>query len=203
MASLNKVMIIGNLGRDPEVSYTPGGLAITKLSVATTDVRNDRNTGERQERTEWHRITLFGKLAETAGRYLSKGRQVYVEGRLQTSQYEKDGITRYSTDIIASDVRFLGSRGEGAGAGAGAGGGFGQQQSGGFGGGGYNQQQSQPQQNQGYGGAGGYPGSYNQAPPQQQQPAQPQNGFDQNGGGGFGGGGDAGFTNPPDDDIPF
>ena len=190
MASLNKVMIIGNLGRDPEVSYTPGGLAITKISVATTDVRTDRNTGERQERTEWHRITAFGKLGETCGRYLSKGRQVYVEGRLQTSSYEKDGITRYSTDIIASDVRFLGGRGEG-GSGGGFGGG-GQQQSG-FGGGGYNQQP--PAQNQGYG-AGGYAGSYNQ-PPTQQPPSHHQ-------GGGFGGGAsDPGFTNPPDDDIPF
>ena len=192
MASLNKVMIIGNLGRDPEVSYTAGGLAITRLNIATTDVRNDRNTGERTERTEWHRITLFGKQAENAGRYLAKGRQVYVEGRLQTSSYEKDGITRYSTDIIANAIQFLGAKGEGAGAPAG---GFGQQQGGGFGGG-YNQQpptQNQGQGQQGYGAAGGHPGSYN-------QPQQQQGGFDQ--GNGFGGG-DSGFTNPPDDDIPF
>lgn len=200
MASLNKVMIIGNLGRDPEVSYTPSGLAITKFSVATTDVRVDRNSGERTERTEWHRITVFGKTAENCGRYLAKGRQVYVEGRLQTSSYEKDGITRYSTDIIANQVTFLGGR-NADGGGQQAGGGFGGGQNN-YQGGGYNQQP--PAQNQGgYGSAGGYPGSYNNAPqqPPQQPAAQPQNGgFEQNGGYG---GGDAGFTNPPDDDIPF
>jgi len=203
MASLNKVMIIGNLGRDPEVSYTPSGLAICKFSVATTDVRVDRNSGERTERTEWHRITVFGKNAENCGRFLAKGRQVYVEGRLQTSSYEKDGITRYSTDIIASQITFLGSRNADGGG----------QNS--YQGGGYNQNQTQAQtqtQGGGYGSAGGYPGSYNSAPqqpaqqPAQQQPsqqpaAQPQgNGFDQ--GGGYGGG-DPGFTTPPDDDIPF
>lgn len=200
MASLNKVMIIGNLGRDPEVSYTPSGLAITKFSVATTDVRVDRNSGERTERTEWHRITVFGKNAENCGRYLAKGRQVYVEGRLQTSSYEKDGITRYSTDIIANQVTFLGGR-NADGGGQQAGGGFGGGQNN-YQGGGYNQQP--PAQNQGgYGSAGGYPGSYNSAPqqPPQQPAAQPQNGgFEQNGGYG---GGDTGFTNPPDDDIPF
>lgn len=204
MASLNKVMIIGNLGRDPEVSYTPSGLAICKFSVATTDVRVDRNSGERNERTEWHRITVFGKTAENCGRFLAKGRQVYVEGRLQTSSYEKDGITRYSTDIIANQVTFLGGRN--ADGGGQQGGGFGGGQNGGYQGGGYNQNQNQ-NQGGGYGSAGGYPGSYNSAPqqpaqqPPQQPAAQPQgNGFDQ--GGSFGGG-DPGFTNPPDDDIPF
>lgn len=102
MASLNKVMIIGNLGRDPEVSYTPAGLAIAKFSVATTERIKE------QEKTEWHRVTAFGKTAENCGRFLSKGRQVYVEGRLQTSSYEKDGITRYSTDIIANVITYLG-----------------------------------------------------------------------------------------------
>ncbi|VFQ44113.1 single-stranded DNA-binding protein [Desulfoluna butyratoxydans] len=204
MASLNKVMIIGNLGRDPEVSYTPSGLAICKFSIATTDVRVDRNSGERTERTEWHRITVFGKTAENCGRFLAKGRQVYVEGRLQTSSYEKDGITRYSTDIIANQVTFLGGRN--ADGGGQQGGGFGGGQNGGYQGGGYNQNQNQ-NQGGGYGSAGGYPGSYNSAPqqpaqqPPQQPAAQPQgNGFDQ--GGSFGGG-DPGFTNPPDDDIPF
>jgi len=203
MASLNKVMIIGNLGRDPEVSYTPSGLAITKFSIATTDVRVDRNSGERTERTEWHRITVFGKTAENCGRFLSKGRQVYVEGRLQTSSYEKDGITRYSTDIIANQVTFLGGgarNGEGGGqqAGSGFGGGQNNYQGQGQGqGGGYNQNQNQ---GGGYGSAGGYPGSYNNAP--QQPPAAPQQPAAQPQGGGYGGG-DPGFTNPPDDDIPF
>ncbi|SCY70218.1 single-stranded DNA-binding protein [Desulfoluna spongiiphila] len=208
MASLNKVMIIGNLGRDPEVSYTPSGLAICKFSIATTDVRVDRNSGERTERTEWHRITVFGKTAENCGRFLAKGRQVYVEGRLQTSSYEKDGITRYSTDIIANQVTFLGGRNAEGGGGGQQGGGFGGGgQNNNYQGGGYNQNQNQSQGG-GYGSAGGYPGSYNSTPqqPAQQQPpqqpaAQPQsNGFDQ--GGSFGGG-DPGFTNPPDDDIPF
>jgi single-strand DNA-binding protein len=211
MASLNKVMIIGNLGRDPEVSYTPSGMAITKFSVATTDARVDRNTNERTERTEWHRITVFGKTAENCGRFLAKGSQVYVEGRLQTSSYEKDGITRYSTDIIGNQVTFLSKRNADAGAQQ-AGGGFGdgqnsyQGQGQGQGqGGGYNQNQNQ-NQGGGYGSAGGHPGSYNNAPqqppaPPQQPASQPQQGgFDQ--GGGYGGG-DPGFSNPPDDDIPF
>ncbi len=110
MASLNKVMIIGNLGRDPEVSYTPGGLAVAKISIATTEKWNDKATGEKREKTEWHRVMFFGKQAETVGRYMTKGKQIYAEGRLQTSSYEKDGITRYSTDIIASNFQFLGQK---------------------------------------------------------------------------------------------
>jgi single-strand DNA-binding protein len=113
MASVNKVILVGNLGRDPEISYTPSGMAITKFSVATSDERKDKTTGERKERTEWHRITAFGKLAEICGQYLTKGKQVYIEGRIQTSSYEKDGVTRYSVDIIASDMKMLGSRGPG------------------------------------------------------------------------------------------
>ena len=108
--SLNMVLLIGNLGRDPEVTYTQGGAAIAKIAVATSETWNDKNTGEKKEKTEWHRITFFGKKAETIGKFMLKGSQIYVEGRLQTSQYEKDGITRYSTDIIANNFQFLGKK---------------------------------------------------------------------------------------------
>ncbi len=111
MASINKVIIVGNLGRDPESRYSPSGEQVTRVSVATTDSRKDRQTGERIENTEWHRVVFFGKLAEIAGQYLKKGSQVYVEGRLRTSKYTgKDGIERYSTDIIAEQMQMLGSR---------------------------------------------------------------------------------------------
>jgi len=110
MASLNLMQVIGNLGRDPETTYTQSGTAVTKITVATSEVWNDKNTGEKREKTEWHRITFFGKQAETIGRYMSKGSQIYVQGKLQTSQYEKDGITRYSTDIIANHFQFIGSK---------------------------------------------------------------------------------------------
>lgn len=110
MAGLNKVMIIGNVGRDPETTYTQGGVAVTKITIATSETWNDKTSGEKKEKTEWHRITFFGKQAETIGRYVSKGSQLYVEGKIQTSQYEKDGITRYSTDIIANVFQFLGGK---------------------------------------------------------------------------------------------
>ncbi|MCU0592071.1 MAG: single-stranded DNA-binding protein [Desulfobacterales bacterium] len=116
MAGINKVIIIGRLGNDPEVRYTPSGAAVAKFSVATSEEWKDKNTGEKKERTEWHRITVWGKLGEICGEYLSKGRQVYVEGRLQTSSYDdKDGVKRYSTEIVASDVQFLGSKESGGG----------------------------------------------------------------------------------------
>ncbi|MGE5255689.1 MAG: single-stranded DNA-binding protein [Hyphomicrobiales bacterium] len=116
MAGINKVIIIGRLGNDPEVRYTPSGAAVAKFSVATSDEWKDKNSGEKKERTEWHRVTAWGKLGEICGEYLAKGRQVYVEGRLQTSSYEdKDGVKRYSTEIVASDVQFLGSRESGGG----------------------------------------------------------------------------------------
>ena len=108
---INKVILVGNLGRDPEISYTPSGMAVAKFSLATSERWKDKNSGEMQERTEWHRITAFGRLAEICGEYLSKGRQVYIEGRLQTSSWEKDGVTRYMTEIIASEMKMLGSRG--------------------------------------------------------------------------------------------
>ncbi len=107
---INKVILVGNLGRDPEVSYTPSGMAVAKFSIATSEKWKDKKSGEMQERTEWHRITAFGRLGEICGEYLSKGRQVYIEGRLQTSSWEKDGVTRYSTDIIANEMKMLGSR---------------------------------------------------------------------------------------------
>jgi single-strand DNA-binding protein len=111
MAGINKVIIVGNLGGDPEVRYTPSGSAVANFNVATSESWKDKNTGEKKERTEWHRIVVWGKLGELCGEYLSKGRQVYVEGRLQTRSYDdKDGVKRYMTEIIATDVQFLGSK---------------------------------------------------------------------------------------------
>lgn len=110
MASVNKVILIGNLGRDPEVRYTPDNAAITNISIATTDTWKDKS-GEKQERTEWHRVAFFGKLAEIAGEYLKKGSQVYVEGRLQTRKWQdKEGQDRYTTEIVADRMQMLGSR---------------------------------------------------------------------------------------------
>src|SRR5690349_12070134 len=115
MASVNKVIIIGNLGRGPETRYMPDGGAITNISVATTDKWKDKN-GEKQEKTEWHRVAFFGKLAEIAGEYLKKGSQVYVEGRLQTRKWQdKDGADKYTTEIVANAMQMLGSRGGGGG----------------------------------------------------------------------------------------
>jgi single-strand DNA-binding protein len=119
MASVNKVILVGNLGRDPETRYTTGGEAVTNVSIATTDTWKDK-AGEKQERTEWHRVAFFGKLAEIAGEYLKKGSQVYVEGRLQTRKWQdKEGQEKYTTEIIADRMQMLGSR---AGAGGGGGG---------------------------------------------------------------------------------
>ncbi|MBD8871481.1 single-stranded DNA-binding protein [Rhodanobacter sp. DHB23] len=119
---INKVIIVGNLGNDPETRYTGSGTAITSLSIATSEQWTDKQSGERQERTEWHRVKLFGKLAEIAGEYLKKGRQVYIEGSLRTDKYtDKNGVEKYSTDIIASDMQMLGGGGEGGGS---SGGGF-------------------------------------------------------------------------------
>ncbi|HET7676127.1 MAG TPA: single-stranded DNA-binding protein [Gammaproteobacteria bacterium] len=107
---INKVILVGNLGADPDTRYTAGGSAITRIRIATTRSWKDKQTGEQQEKTEWHRITFFGRLAEIAAEYLRKGSQVYVEGRLETSSYEKEGQTHYSTDIIANEMQMLGSR---------------------------------------------------------------------------------------------
>ena len=110
MSGLNKVMLIGRLGSDPEIRYTPDGTAVANFSIATSEEWKDKNSGEKKERTEWHRIVAWRKLGELCGEYLSKGRQIYVEGRLQTRSWEKDGVTRYTTEIVASDVQFLGAK---------------------------------------------------------------------------------------------
>ena len=116
---INKVILVGNLGNDPDVKYTQGGMAIATLSVATSSSRKDRD-GNFQEKTEWHRVKLFGKTAEVAGEYLKKGRQVYIEGRLEYGSYEKDGVKHYTTDIIGDDMQMLGG-GEGQRSGGGYG----------------------------------------------------------------------------------
>ncbi len=120
MASVNKVIIVGNLGKDPEVRYMPSGSAICSVTIATSRQWKDKTSGERQEETEWHRVTFFDRMAEIAGEYLKKGRPVYVEGRLKTRKYtDKDGVEKYATEIIASDMQLLGGR-EGGGGGGGA-----------------------------------------------------------------------------------
>lgn len=141
---INKVILVGNLGNDPETKYTQAGMAITRVSLATTSVRKDRD-GNQQERTEWHRVVFFGKLGEIAGEYLRKGSQVYVEGELRYDKYTgQDGVEKYSTDIVANEMQMLGGRGEGGGGGGerparsaaprqGGGGYGGQDQGGGYG----------------------------------------------------------------------
>ncbi len=110
MASINKVILIGNLGRDPEVRYLPDGGAVANVSVATTDTWKDK-AGEKQEKTEWHRVVFFARLAEIAGEYLKKGSQIYVEGRLQTRKWQdKDGHEKYSTEVVGETMKMLGSR---------------------------------------------------------------------------------------------
>ena len=109
---INKVILIGNLGADPEVRYMPSGGAVANVNVATTDSWKDRQSGEQQERTEWHRVVLFGRLGEIAGEYLRKGSKVYIEGRLQTRKWQgQDGQDRYTTEIVANDMQMLDSRG--------------------------------------------------------------------------------------------
>ena len=110
---INKVILVGNLGNDPDTKYTQGGMAITRISLATTSVRKDKD-GNQQERTEWHRVVFFGKLGEIAGEYLRKGSSVYVEGSLRYDKYTgQDGVEKYSTDIIADEMQMLGGRGDG------------------------------------------------------------------------------------------
>lgn len=174
---INKVILVGNLGNDPETKYTQGGMAVTKISLATSSVRKDRD-GNTQERTDWHRVTMFGKLGEIAAEYLRKGSQVYIEGSIRYDKYTgQDGVERYTTDIIADEMQMLGGRGEGGG-----GGGMRSQRSeGGESGGGQ-------RGGGGYGGGGGQRGNY--------------------GGGGGGGSRAPANNPPPvddfsDDDIPF
>lgn len=153
---VNKVIIIGNVGGDPETKYMPSGGAVTNLSLATSESWKDKQTGQPQERTEWHRVVFFNRLAEIASEYVRKGSKLYVEGSLRTRQWEQDGIKRYSTEIVASQMQMLDSRQGGAQQG-------GAQQ-------GYNQQapQGRPQQQQ---------QGYQQQPPAQ-QPQQQPGGFD-------------------------
>ena len=116
MAGINKAILIGRLGSDPEVRYTPSGVAVANFSIATSEEWKDRDTGEKKERTEWHRIVAWRRLGEICGEYLSKGRQVYIEGRIQTRDWEdRDGNKRYTTEIVATDVQFLGGRDAGDG----------------------------------------------------------------------------------------
>jgi len=111
MAGINKVILIGNLGGDPEVRYTPSGVAVAQFNIATSEEWKDKDSGEKRERTEWHRIVAWRRLGEICGEYLSKGQQVYVEGRIQTNTWEdKEGNKRYTTEIIANTVQFLGRR---------------------------------------------------------------------------------------------
>lgn len=173
MAGLNKVILIGNLGKDPEIRYTQQGMAVVNFPLATTESWTDKNTGERQDKTEWHRIKVFGKQAEACEKYLSKGRQVYIEGRLQTSSWEKEGQTHYTTEIVVSNFMFLGSR-EGGGQ---SGPGGGDYQRGGY--------QNQPHSGGGYTQNRPAPNSDNF-----QGPAQP-------------GMPDMHDQSIPDDDIPF
>jgi single-strand DNA-binding protein len=119
---INKVILVGNLGRDPEIRYTQDGQAVVNFTLATTLEWRDKATGEKRDKTEWHRIVAFRKLAEICGEYLSKGRQVYIEGRLQTRTYEQDGVTKYITEVVANDMQMLGSKSD---SGSGYGGGYG------------------------------------------------------------------------------
>jgi single-strand DNA-binding protein len=178
MMSVNKVILVGRLGADPEVRQTQTGMSIAKISLATTERVKDKD-GNYNEMTEWHRITAFGRTAETAGQYLSKGRQIYVEGRLRTSKYtDKNGVEKYSTEVICDRLQFLGSKGDGAG---GSGGG----NSGGYGGGGGGNSGGYGGGNSGGGGGGNTSGGGDSGG---------------NSGGGYGGGGGGGAA---DDDIPF
>lgn len=110
MASVNKVILVGNVGNDPESRYAPSGSMIVNISLATTDTWRDKQTGNKQEKTEWHRVTFFNKLAEIVSQYVRKGSPLYIEGNLRYGSYEKDGITRYTTDIIANQMQMLGTK---------------------------------------------------------------------------------------------
>jgi single-strand DNA-binding protein len=148
MASINKVILIGNLGRDPEVRYTPNGAAICNVTIATSRNWKDKNSGEKMEETEWHRVVFFDRLAEIAGEYLKKGRPVYVEGRLKTRKWtDKDGVEKYTTEIMADNMQLLGGRDGGGGDEGGGGGGYssrGSQGGGDSGGGAPRQERSAP-----------------------------------------------------------
>lgn len=187
---INKVILIGNIGQDPEVKYMPSGGAVTNVSVATSETWKDKNTGQPQERTEWHRVVFFNRLGEIAGEYLKKGSKVYIEGALRTRKWQaQDGTDRYTTEIVASEMQMLDGRGDSAGMGGGAGMGaaaiansFDQTPQ-------YSSAPAQGGYNQGGSNQGTQGGNFNQQPnrqqPAQQPPQQP-----------------AGFDSF-DDDIPF
>ena len=158
---INKVILVGNLGNDPEVRYSSNGNAIANISIATSESWKDRNTGEQQEKTEWHRVVMFNRLGEIAGEYLKKGSQVYIEGKLQTRKWQdQSGQDRYTTEIVASELQMLGGRGG--------------SDMGGSGGGGFQQQAApQPQYNQ-----QSQQSAYQQPASQPQQAPQPSNDFD-------------------------
>ena len=191
MAGVNKAIILGHLGRDPELRYMQNGQPVCRLNIATSRRYLNKNN-ETVDETEWHRVTVWGKQAEHCNNYLTKGRQVYVEGRLRTSSYDKDGQKHYSTEIVADTVQFIGGRGEGGGEGGPPGGGAPAGGAPGGGGGGYS--------------GGGRGGGGGARPPAGGRGGggTPGGGFDESGGGGspepdfsdFG-------NNPGDDDIPF
>ncbi len=112
---VNKVILVGNVGKDPETRYLPSGGAVTNVTLATSDTWKDKNTGQQQEKTEWHRLVFFNRLAEIVNEYVRKGSKLYIEGRLQTRSWEQDGITRYATEIVANEMQMLDSRGGGGG----------------------------------------------------------------------------------------
>jgi single-strand DNA-binding protein len=112
MSGVNKVIIVGNCGKDPETKYLPSGGAVTNISIATSESWKDKQTGEKKEQTEWHNIVFFNRLAEIAAEYLKKGSSVYVEGKLKTDKYDKDGVTHYSTKVIANQMQMLGKSGQ-------------------------------------------------------------------------------------------
>ena len=153
MAAVNKVILVGNLGRDPETRYAPSGGAICNVSIATTRNWKDKATGEKKEETEWHRVVFYDRLAEIAGEYLKKGRPVYVEGRLKTRKWQdKDGVEKYTTEIIATEMQLLGSRDGGD---AGGGGRGGDDYESGGGGGGYSRDRESAAPARSGGGGGG------------------------------------------------
>ncbi|SEL79140.1 single-stranded DNA-binding protein [Halomonas daqiaonensis] len=190
---INKVILIGNLGQDPEVRFTPSGTAVANLNLATTDTWMDKQSGQRQERTEWHRIVLFNKTAEIAQQYLKKGSKVYIEGRLQTRKWQdQNGQDKFTTEIVANDMQMLDSRGGDVGGQQGGQYGAQPQQGGG-----------QPQQGGQYGGqqqGGNFGGGQSQRPAP--QPAPPQQGGGQQQGGNYGAP-DPGSFDDFDDEIPF
>ena len=198
MAGVNKVIIIGNLGNDPDMRYMPSGEAVANLSIATSETWNDRNTGEKREKTEWHRVVAFRKLAEIIGQYCKKGSKIYIEGKLQTRKWtDQGGQNRYTTEIIADEMQMLDSRGSGGGDwGSSQGQDYGNRGQGGYNnanrGGGYGNQGGDDYGYNDYGNSGG--GNQRNSMPNKPVPPQNDNG-------GFGG--PALDQDTFDDDIPF